>query len=442
MRLAEQLRAEMGGMSYRLHDHIAAEAGDLRQTGNMVLRKMDRTTPRIRCAFLVHAIESWDAQIDIYEAMLRDDRFEPFVATINRRFPGDETYRGEDVTSAALDQTDVPHLRLGMEPSWAGLDILRALQPDVIFRQSQWEADVPPAFTTARINFARICSVPYGMSIVSQFTPDDTTVGGVNEQSFDQFYHRMAWRIFCETEQTRAYFTQFSHSDPAKFVVSGYPKLARLLRARDEPDSWPVGDASGRRFRVIWAPHYSVSTEWLSFGVFDTIYQDFLAWAEMRPDIDFVLKPHPALFKAAVENGAVSQADMDAFLESWQALPNCAIALGTYAHLFAASDMMVSDGLSFFTEYPVFAKPLVFFDSCHHVPMNTLGDMALASMHRVTSFDEMRTAIDHYASGGEWMLEQERRALMEVLFPSERDPVDMILDTIAEGFASNRMEMS
>jgi hypothetical protein len=433
-RLAERLRSDLTRLGRELADKVESEASDLRQIGNLLSRKIERTTPRIRCLFLVHAIESWDAQIDIYEAMLADGRFDPLVASINRKFPGDFGFRGERETSAALDAAGSAHIRLGMEPAWPALDILRALQPDVIFRQSQWEADVPPAFATPRLNFARICSVPYGMSIVGKFAPEDISVGGVDPRSFDQDYHRMAWRVFCETEQTRQYFLQFSHSDPAKFIVSGYPKLTRLLRARDEAEAWPVGDPAGRRFRVIWAPHYSIGTDWLGFGVFDRIYRDFLDWAHARPDIDFVLKPHPALFTSAVRDNGMSQQAIDDFREAWSALPNCSIELGTYAGLFAASDMMVTDGLSFFTEYPPFEKPLVFFDSERHVPMNALGDKALACAHRVTSFAAMKAAVEGYADGAAWAYGEQRKALLDTLFPRDRKPVDIILDSIADGF--------
>lgn len=442
LRSAESARSDRVRIAHELSGKIEAEASDLRQIGNLLSRKAGRSTAAIRCVFLVHAIESWDAQIDCYEAMREDGRYDPLVVSINRRFPGDSGFRGEAETSAALDAAGIAHIRLGMEPSWPALDILRALQPDVIFRQSQWEADVPPAFATARINFARICSVPYGMSIVGKFAPEDTSVGGVDPRSFDQEYHRMAWRVFCETEQTRRYFLQFSHSDPAKFIVSGYPKLARLLRARDEDDAWPVGDPTGRRFRVIWAPHYSIGTDWLGFGVFDRIYRDFLEWARSRPDIDFVLKPHPALFTSAVRDNGMSQQVIDDFRTDWSALPNCSLELGTYARLFAASDMMVTDGLSFFTEYPIFEKPLVFFDSERHVPMNALGDKALACAHRVTSFATMKAAVEDYAKGAVWPYEAERKALLDILFPGGGKPVDIILDAIAEGFVVDRQEVS
>jgi hypothetical protein len=439
-RLAERMRTMLTDVGRQLYEKVDAEAADLRQIGNLAARRLGGSGHRIRCVFLVHMIESWDAQIDLYEAMRRDDRFEPLVASINRRFPGDGGFGGEEHTSAALAKAGVPHVRLGMEPSWPAIDILRALQPDVIFRQSQWESDVPPAFSTSRLSFARICSVPYGMSIVGKFSPGDSSVGGVNEQSFDQHYHRMAWRVFCETEQTRDYFVQFSHSDPEKFVVSGYPKLTRLLRARNEPEQWPIVGAGKRRCRIIWAPHYSVGTDWLAFGTFDRIHRDFLAWAREQPDFDFVLKPHPALFEFVVSSGALSRQDLDAFLKGWHALPNCAVEEGTYAHLFAASDMMITDGLSFLTEYPIFEKPLIFVDSGRHVPMNALGDAALAAAHQVRTFDETRSAAQAYASGAPWLFEAQRQALLKTLFPRQREPAHLILDSIADGLAVKRQE--
>lgn len=439
-RLGERTRAVVTEVGQQVYQKLDREAADLRQIGHLVSRKIGPITPRIRVVFLVHAIESWDAQIDIFEAMQRDSRFDPLVATINRRFPGDACYGGEDQTSAALHKLGVRHIRLGMDGPSDALDILRALQPDVIFRQSQWEQDVPPAFATSRLSFARICSVPYGMSIVGKFSPNEESLGGANPKSYDQHYHRMAWRVFCETEQTRDYFLQFPHSDPGKLIVTGYPKLSRLLRAQDARESWPIASTDRRRFRVIWAPHYSVGTDWLGFGTFDKIYKDFLAWARERQDIDFVLKPHPALFAFAASSGAVPQPELDAFVAAWQALPNCAIELGAYAELFAASDMMVTDGVAFLTEYPIFEKPLVFIDSGRHVPMNALGDAALAAAHQVSSFDAMTSAVEGYATGAAWSLEAERQTLLKSLFPHEREATDIILDAIANGLAVNERE--
>ncbi|WP_237152551.1 hypothetical protein [Oryzibacter oryziterrae] len=421
----------------RIQQDVRNEAADLRQTANLLART--RPVPagqRIRCVFLVHAIESWDAQVDLYEAMRDDARFDPIVASINRHFPGDAGFAGEDRIHEELERAGVPHIRLGMANSFQALDILRALAPDVIFRQSQWCNDLPPAFHASRLNFARICSVPYGTSIVERFSPNEQPVNGVSEQSFDLPYHRLAWRIFCETEQTRDFLASFQHGAPDKFVVTGYPKLFRLLKGREETDAWPIRREGKRGYRVIWAPHHSVLKEWLGFAVFHKVYLQFLNWAVERPDIEFVLKPHPSLFSQLVSKNILRADELDRFLNRWNGLPNCCVETGRYGGLFAASDLMITDGLSFLTEYQIFDKPLIFQDSRHHVPFNALGNLAVEAAHVAHDFEAMRAAVEAYAAGAPWGYEEARARLRKVLFPAERPATELVLDEIANGIGA------
>jgi len=416
------------------HQSLQQQFHMLKQLGNAAVRKIPVTSAPIRSVFLVHAIESWDALADVYEAMLDDPRFDPIVATINRHFPGDSSYGGVEKTSEALTAMGVRHLRLGMQDSYEALDILRALQPEIIFRQSHWEGDVPPGFRTQEIGFARICAIPYGMSIVQYFSSGEAGLEGgrLSSWAFDQPYHRVAWRIFCETEQTREYFKSFLHSDPGKLVLTGFPKLHRLQKAIGQ-GRWPIADGNKRAFRVIWAPHYSVGNSWLGFGVFHQIYAQMLNWAKSDPDTQFVLKPHPALFNFVKSEGVVPSDALEAFRKQWDELPNCATYEGPYAELFDASDILITDGLSFLTEYQLFGKPLVFFDSKRHVPLNALGKMALACAHHVYSFDEFRAVTEEYRNGRPLGFEKERQLLLKTLLPSEVPPVKIILDDIAEG---------
>ncbi|MGF0540582.1 hypothetical protein ACQQ2Q_21515 [Agrobacterium sp. ES01] len=417
----------------KLQNELRDEMHGLRQTVNLVARQCSTKSKRIRCLFLVHAVESWDAQIEIWRSMKSDDRFEPLVASINRKFPGDGGFGGESETSAALDELGVPHLRLGAEVSAVAIDILRGLAPDIIFRQSQWEADVPPEFSTKNLGFARLCCIPYSTPIIAKYSNGETGETTISPKGFDQYFHRMAWRVFCETELTRNYFLQFQHSDPSKFIVSGYPKLDVLLGSKKEY----VGDRSSTgRFKVIWAPHWSIRGDWLGFGTFDKICADFLEFAKINPGIDFAMKPHPALFKTVVSVGAMSSDELGQFICKWEELANCSIESGPYSALFAQSDMMVTDGISFLTEYPVLEKPLVFIDSGRHVPMNSLGDLALSASHTVFDFDSIAKAIEYYRCGGDWKWKEERTALLEALMPNRNRSVAAIVENIVESLRS------
>lgn len=404
----------------------------VKQVANAAVRKLPPNGKRVRCVFLVHVVEAWDALSDVYQAMLEDERFEPLVATIHRRFPGDKGYGGEEITSRALSEGGVRHLRLGMSDSMEALDILKALGPDVIFRQSHWDNDVPPGFRTPELLFARLCSVPYGTSLVQRFMINERVEGDVSSFAFDQAYHRVAWRIFCETELTKSYFQGFRHSDPEKFVLAGFPKLESLRRSGTR-EVWPLSGGERRGYRVIWAPHHSVGDTWLAFGVFHLMYRQMLDWARSAPDIEFVLKPHPALMKSLILEGRLRQNTLDEFVQEWERLPNCCICTGQYAELFAASDLLVTDGLSFLTEYQLFRKPLIFIDSGRHVPFNAIGNLAQACAHRVHSFEEMRQAVLDYKAGADWSFAQEREELLKILLPNDRPAAGVILDSIFDG---------
>ncbi|MBO1323969.1 hypothetical protein K2X14_02220 [Acetobacter sp. TBRC 12305] len=394
---------------------------------------------KIRCVFLVNSIEIWDALYDVYKAMLEDDHFDPIVATINRRLGGDAHFSGEQRASDGLTSLDIPHLRLEMEDSFAGLNILRGLAPDVIFRQSQWDNLYPPAFSSDCLSFAKLCVVPYGIIVLEKYTSNTGSGESSNELSCDTPYHRAAWRIFCENQYALEYFRSFHHSAPEKLVLSGYPKLQRLL---DEPPAWPefkADTAGDRPFRVIWAPHHTAGDPWLNFGVFHRICRDFLEWASKEPGIEFVLKPHPELFKSVVNRNILSQQTVDAFLQLWNGLPNCTCENGRYGSLFAASDLMITDGISFFVEYPIFGKPLVFFDSGLHAPLNEIGKMGVACADVVSDFDKMKEVVLGYKNKTMVDTHQDdRKRFMKALFPGDRLPSDIILDDIAAGLGVDR----
>ncbi|XUY27392.1 hypothetical protein RMR21_003235 [Agrobacterium sp. rho-8.1] len=411
-----------------IHDsrQKTVDIASIKQSANMALREATRGIFPIRTVFLIQSIPMWDALSDVYDAMVEDERFDPIVISIHVGTLGRGVYEGEDKVSSAFAAMGIPHLRFNMDDSYAALDILKALKPAVIFRQQQWDMGVQPAFRTQELTFSRLCLVPYALNLAASL--GDPVVTDVSAFGFDQAYHRAAWRIFCETPITQSYFRSFDHSDPKKFVLSGYPKFDRLLK-ESSAAAWPVSHQGHRNFRIVWAPHYSLGKGGgLGFGVFDRIWEAMLSWARQSPDIDFVLKPHPALFGAILTPEAQAM-----FRKAWTELPNCAFSEEQYGPLFAASDLMISDGLSFLAEYPLFNKPLIFFDSGNHVEFNELGKLAEAASRRVTSFDQLKQAALEYKSGKPWEFEEERNTLLQNILPNRGKAAASILEAIAQG---------
>ncbi|MBO9122781.1 MULTISPECIES: CDP-glycerol glycerophosphotransferase family protein [unclassified Rhizobium] len=410
-------------------NQLAISAHTVKQVSNMTLRRLGPSTEKIRCVFIVQSIPMWDSFAEIYQAMVEDERFYPIVVSIDKSELGRAEFAGEDDVHLGLTALKIPHLRLNVD-AYDALDIFRNLMPDVVFRQQQWETPVPPGLRTLEISFARICVVPYGVGTLAN--PDMTDESDeAYDNNYDQQYHRFAWKVFCETELTISYYGSFAHSDPEKFVLSGYPKLDKLLSARGH-GVWPIPEPKGRTFRVIWAPHYLLAANGNSgFGVFHRIYKEMLEWARSSTDIQFVFKPHPSLKFSLSEGSPLANGGYQQYVDTWSALSNCAVSEGTYGELFEASDLMLTDGVSFLSEYQLFEKPLIYFDSGNHPPFNSLGRMAERASHKVETFNEMRKAALEYKAGRAWALEAERQAFLKVLLPCEQPAARIILDSIA-----------
>ena len=127
-----------------------------------------------------------------------------------------------------------------------------------------------------------------------------------------------------------------------------------------------------------------------------------LALAVRHPEIDFVLRPHPFLFGTMVDRGLISQRDLDHWVEDWNDLPNTAIHTdGDYADLFKATDLLITDGISFIGEYPlVTGRPTVFLEKPGHWEFSPLGELAAAANIRLTDFAAFETLLDEIRTEG------------------------------------------
>lgn len=367
----------------------------------------------IRVAFLTFYFEAWDALDEVWRIMAADPRFETQVFTIPRHLTGDAGFGGEDKASEFLDHHGVPHRRLrGLATGVAAdaeadLAEFKAWAPDYVFVNYPWRRNYPPSFRPENLAaFTRVAYVPYySLPLVNE--PGETGVAG---HLYEQRTHQVASLIFT---QDAAALDAYAHTDRGNSHVhlTGSPKIDHLLRLANEGvGDWPIRAAApgpnqplaGRRFRLVWAPHHSYDNSWLNFGLFPEMHSQMLGLALRHPDIDFVLRPHPFLFGTMVERGLLTEEAMDNWLQDWNDLPNTAIHTdGDYASLFKATDLLITDGISFLGEYPlVTGRPTVFLEKPDHWEFSPLGELAAAANIRITEFAGLENLLDEIRTEG------------------------------------------
>jgi hypothetical protein len=410
-----------------IRDGLQAVSADVRHARHVAAAGARRKAGRISVLFLVHFVEAWDALADVHDAMLREPDFDVTVGTLPRYRRDRKQFEYEDSISATLTARGVRHMRLGLEGD-GGIEVVRAMAPDVIFRQTPWDADIPPPFRASELTFARLAYVPYGLYTAK-----------IESHQYDQLFHRLLWRYYAPTAEDLALLGTISPLKGLNGYLSGYPKFDRLVRSAERA-AWPI-DRGVRGKRIIWAPHQSIGQGGLGFGDFPAHYRQAVAYAAAHPEIEFVFKPHPTLLDVCAASKLMSAAEIAWFEENWAALPNTATyLLDDYGPLFAASDAMITEGVSFFSEYMLFDRPLVFLDSRRHQGFNPATTFLPEGMVRAHGFVEgVEAALAALEPGGDTMAEG-RRSVIRRLMPHPQRAAARIVEDIRRGLSAEARE--
>ena len=398
----------------------------------------------IKVVFLGLYFEAWDALDEIYQKMVKDPRFEPIVVSMPRKLTGQLAYAQEEKTHEFFESRQIPHIRLNSGGSGSqnqdGLAILKDLAPDYVFVNYPWQRNYQPAVRFDHlVEFTRLVYVPY-FSLVMVDEPDDEPGGGqgdapVATHLFTQRLHQLASLVFTqEREVVDAY--ALTERGNSHIHFTGSPKIDNLAsEAEAGKYSWPLEEG---KFKIVWAPHHSYSPHWYNFGVFSKIYVQMLEFAKANSDIQIVLRPHPFLWSTLTDRKVLTESELSFWRQSWDELPNTAVnEEGSYAGLFLATDVLVTDGISFLGEYPlVTGKPSIFFENANHWKFSTTGEIAAASSIRVKTFAELTEIIEKAKSNSLPSRETEIQKLVEASSPHPGESASRIIEIVYADFAN------
>jgi CDP-glycerol glycerophosphotransferase (TagB/SpsB family) len=398
----------------------------------------------IKVVFLGLYFEAWDALDEIYQKMAKDPRFEPIVVSMPRKLTGQLAYAQEEKAHAFFEGKAIPHIRLNSgglgNQNQDGLAVLRDLAPDYVFVNYPWQRNYQPALRFDQlVEFTRLVYVPY-FSLVMVDEPDDEPGGGqgdapVATHLFTQRLHQLASLVFTqERDVVDAYALTERGNSYVHFT--GSPKIDNLAHEAElGKSSWPLEDG---KFKIIWAPHHSYSPHWFNFGVFLKIYVRMLEFAKANSDIQIVLRPHPFLWSTLTDRKVLTEIELSSWRKSWDELPNTSVdEEGSYAGLFLATDVLVTDGISFLGEYPlVTGKPAIFFENADHWKFSATGKIAAASSIRVKTFEELTEMIEKAKNNSLPGRENEIQKLVEASSPHPGESASRIIEIVYDDFDS------
>lgn len=88
------------------------------------------------------------------------------------------------------------------------------------------------------------------------------------------------------------------------------------------------------------------------------------------------------------------------FVIRWGELENTSIDYDhDYIESFKWSDILVTDGISFLVEYPLFHKPVIFIENDSHAKFNELGRIAVQCSHIAKNTSDVISMINKFEHG-------------------------------------------
>lgn len=296
----------------------------------------------VNVAFQVITMAKWKTD-SLFETMLAHPRFAPVVWFVPySRYTEDEVQKEYEGCRRYFEAKGWPVVRYRNIA-----DFPEAQRPDITFIHEpyEWNREYNQG-----LKDSLFCYVPYGyMSIADGIT-------------YNLPLANAALSIFVDNSTSARAISPVMRTRGRNVVVTGQPMGDTFLFPSSPlPNVWKE---CGARKKVIWAPHWTLSSECTNMFSSGTFLETAELMAELARKyadrIQFAFKPHPLLYGALCKHSAWGKEKTDAYYRTWAEMPNTQREEGEYQALFMQSDAMIHDSSSFIIEYMLADKPCMY----------------------------------------------------------------------------------
>ena len=350
-----------------------------------------RHKKKIKIAFVTDHAACWCGD-ELYNLFAQNSRFETTVFLIKgeESTVEDTLHDFEQLKSSGINVVAVFDLEEETPPQ----DIIFFLRPYTYYfsKSFQYENLTPQTL---------MIYIPYGFRLIPEAT----------------YYNNpvivSAWKLFFDTENVLKLFNEKCRVGVPRALMSG---MAQTDVYFDETKkfsfSWKMTRPDAKK--IIWAPHHSfgIDDETCSYSTFHYNFKFMYEFAKAHPEISWVVKPHPLLvLRTFLTKLFPSIAACEEYLQAWNDLPNAQVHTGAYYQdIFATSDGMILDSISFTAEYQYTHKPMIYLLNYGAGKYNELGKKILNVSYVVDgkNFEQIADAIQKIFIEGNDPLKDER----------------------------------
>ena len=292
---------------------------------------------KIRVCFLVIFDSVFSSQ-SVYEEMLKDSFFEPFILVIP------DTSRGTENMFYQMDKT---YKTLSSKYDNVKFSYDKDSETFIDFSESFDIAFFNNPYDSMTHDFYKIETLS-NKDILTCYTDYGYVVSNLHYSLYDNVEYNSLWKIFA-LEKYQFDKIKQNVSKGYNVVLSGYAKLDKYYNCSILPRE---------KKKIIIAPHHTVNFPNLALSNFLIYSEFFIEIFKKYTQVDFVFRPHPLLFVTLSKNNLWGKDKVKDYINKLTVLPNVEFQNGgEYLETFANSDGLIHDCGSYMAEYLFTGKP-------------------------------------------------------------------------------------
>lgn len=373
---------------------------------------------RLKVAIFYQLPESWANVCSIWAALVQDPSIDARVILLPF-IHADYTWN-RDTAEQHLASLEIPYLL------WDRVD-LRSDRFDAVFFTSPYDATRPQAyhFSEVQKHVPFTAYIPYGLEVGG---------GSVNlVYQYGQPVAQHASAVYVRSAGARSMYTRHCPTGDRHVVVSGHPRMDRLVGLENfEVDPLLLEQIGGRR-AVLWNAHFSFDGD--LWSTFDLLAMDIFAAFEARPDLALIFRPHPLLWKKILNLGLLDSAGIEALRNELAARGVILDERPDHRHAFSASSAMLSDTGSFLMEYLVTGKPVLYLCNPYGLGLNEEGEAVVRHYDCAEDAAGIEAFLDGLAHRPADDVARRKAAIPEFFFGFDGQAGQRVVDHLKSFFA-------
>lgn len=293
--------------------------------------------------FIVYQPQSWNSLKPVYTCARRDSRINAQLLVLPYE------YRDSvGLTHTSYDffkKEDENIIAAYSEKKWIKI---KKFKPDIVFRQSPYDAAYPTEYKGKRIaKYARFCYIPYNYN----FSPYKHL-----EIEYNEMFLAYVHTLFIDSETINEYCRQKiqknKYLNNINVINTGFPRFDYLKE-------WGRNQDTNNTF--IWIPRWSLDTDNNNgsgfFKYLNTLLDFFLLHLEYR----LIIRPHPMMFDNFIQVGAMTKQEVEELKDKIHNTPNITFDDNMdYLLTFKQAGIMIADFSSLVVEYFLTGNPVIY----------------------------------------------------------------------------------